>query len=150
MTGSPTNLDLRMTTPLERELMGEAWAALTDGASAEFEPPTVTGDTGALPSRLSTEATATACIAVALAAAGALQTLRTGSAPRLDLDRGHVAAAVRSERYYRTGTRSTGMGFAPLSRFWRATDGWVRTHANYPWHRDALLRTLGLRDDADR
>jgi CoA-transferase family III len=138
-----------MTTPLERELMSEAWVALTDKASAELEPLRLTGDTGALSSRLATEATATACIAVALAAAGALQELRTGSATTLDLDRGHVAAAVRSERYYRTGTRSTGMGFAPLSRFWRATDGWVRTHANYPWHRDALLRTLGLRDDSD-
>ena len=95
--------------------MGEAWAALTDAASAEFEPPRINGDAGALPSRLSTEPTATACIAVALAAAGALQTLRTGSLPRLDLDRRHVAAAVRSERYYRTGTRSTGMGFAPFA-----------------------------------
>jgi hypothetical protein len=37
--------------------------------------------------------------------------------------------------------------FAPLSRFWRTGDGWVRTHANYPWHRDALLRTLGVEDD---
>jgi hypothetical protein len=33
--------------------------------------------------------------------------------------------------------------FAPLSRFWRAADGWVRTHGNYPWHQEALLRALG-------
>jgi hypothetical protein len=39
-----------------------------------------------------------------------------------------------------------GGGFAPLSRFWRAGDGWVRTHANYPWHREALLRALGTAD----
>jgi crotonobetainyl-CoA:carnitine CoA-transferase CaiB-like acyl-CoA transferase len=41
------------------------------------------------------------------------------------------------------------MGFAPLSRFWRARDGWVRTHANYPWHRSALLDALGVGDDVD-
>ncbi len=28
-------------------------------------------------------------------------------------------------------------------------DGWVRTHANYPWHRDALLSTLGVPADPD-
>jgi len=42
-----------------------------------------------------------------------------------------------------------GSRFAPLSRFWRAADGWVRTHANYPWHHDALLRTLGTGPDVD-
>jgi crotonobetainyl-CoA:carnitine CoA-transferase CaiB-like acyl-CoA transferase len=38
--------------------------------------------------------------------------------------------------------------FAPLSRFWPAADGWVRTHANYAWHQDALVAALGL-DSAD-
>ena len=42
-----------------------------------------------------------------------------------------------------------GAGFAPLSRFWRASDGWVRTHGNYPWHREALLRALGCGDDRE-
>lgn len=41
------------------------------------------------------------------------------------------------------------MGFAPLSRFWEASDGWVRTHANYPWHRAALLRCLGVEHEDD-
>jgi hypothetical protein len=38
-------------------------------------------------------------------------------------------------------------GFAPLSRFWPAADGWVRTHGNYAWHRAALLRALGARGE---
>ncbi|MEA2167093.1 MAG: hypothetical protein QOF76_393 [Solirubrobacteraceae bacterium] len=59
----------------------------------------------------------------------------------------HVAAAVRSERHMRVGGEALA-GFAPLSRFWRAADGWVRTHANYPWHRDALL--CALRAEAER
>jgi crotonobetainyl-CoA:carnitine CoA-transferase CaiB-like acyl-CoA transferase len=41
------------------------------------------------------------------------------------------------------------MGFARLSRFFQTADGWVRTHANYPWHKEALLRALGAADDAD-
>ena len=63
------------------------------------------------------------------------------------LDRGHVADAVRSERYFRVAGQPAGASFAPLSRFWPTADGWVRTHANYPWHRTALLDTLGTAED---
>lgn len=38
--------------------------------------------------------------------------------------------------------------FAPLSGFFRATDGWVRTHANYPHHAAALRSALGLTNPA--
>ena len=58
----------------------------------------------------------------------------------MTLDRAHVAAAVRSERYFRVGRQAAGASFAPLSRFWPTADGWIRTHGNYPWHRHALLR----------
>jgi crotonobetainyl-CoA:carnitine CoA-transferase CaiB-like acyl-CoA transferase len=39
-----------------------------------------------------------------------------------------------------------GIGFAPLSGFFRTRDGWVRTHANYPHHERALRRALDLLD----
>ena len=66
------------------------------------------------------------------------------------LDRGHVAAAFRSEAYLRLNGAPAGAGFAPLSRFWPTRDGWVRTHGNYPWHREALLRALGTGEDPDQ
>jgi crotonobetainyl-CoA:carnitine CoA-transferase CaiB-like acyl-CoA transferase len=56
---------------------------------------------------------------------------------------------VRSERYFAVDGRPAGMGFARLSRFFEASDGWVRTHANYPWHRQALLKSLGTADDPE-
>ena len=59
-----------------------------------------------------------------------------------------MADAFRSERFFRLDGRAAGAGFAPLSRFWPAADGWVRTHANYPWHRRALLNALAAPDDA--
>ncbi|TFI42841.1 hypothetical protein E4P29_14725 [Rhodococcus sp. 1R11] len=34
--------------------------------------------------------------------------------------------------------------FADLSGFFPVSDGWVRTHANYPHHREALLGVVGL------
>ena len=119
-------------------LLAEAWAALDLGETTGLPPGlVVTGDRGHLPSRLPVEDTAVACAGAALLAAAALET-RHGSGARLD--RGHVAAAFRSEACLRLNGESVGPGFAPLSRFWPAADGWVRTHANYPWHADALLR----------
>lgn len=111
----------------------------------------VVGSPGGLPSRLPVGETAVACVATALTAAARLQAQRRGPRrpPRVRLDAAHVAAAVRSEMYVRVNGRALGSGFAPLSRFWRAADGWVRTHGNYPWHREALLRALGTIDDPD-
>ncbi len=129
------------------ELLAEAWAALDLGETTGLPPGlVVTGDRGQLPSRLPVEDTAVACAGAALLAAAALDA-RHGPAARLD--RGHVAAAFRSEAYLRLNGESAGPGFAPLSRFWPAADGWVRTHANYPWHADALLQALGTSGDPE-
>ena len=116
----------------------------------------VAGPPGRLPSRLPVEDTAIACAGAALLAAAAWQVQRDARGgrpgpvwPAVRLDRGHVAAAFRSEAHVRLGAAAAPAGFAPLSRFWRAADGWVRTHANYPWHREALLRALGTTDDPE-
>jgi crotonobetainyl-CoA:carnitine CoA-transferase CaiB-like acyl-CoA transferase len=62
------------------------------------------------------------------------------------IDTARVATAFTSERHLRIGGRPW-TPFAPLSRFWRAADGWVRTHANYPHHRARLLAALGTDED---
>lgn len=58
------------------------------------------------------------------------------------VDDGAVTTAFHSERLLRVEGRAP-RAFAPLSRFWRTEDGWVRTHANYPHHRARLLTALG-------
>ena len=60
---------------------------------------------------------------------------------RLDADR--VSAAFSSERLFRRDGGAPAF-FAELSGFFPTADGWVRTHANYPHHRDRLLRALEL------
>src|SRR5262249_4882462 len=100
-------------------------------------------------STLAVTAAAAASVGTALRAAGALAEARNGTTPELALHGEHVLTAVASERHFSVdGVGATTM-FAPLSRFWRAADGWVRTHANFPWHRDALLAALGCDDDAE-
>lgn len=65
---------------------------------------------------------------------------------RIDPER--VAVAYTSDRWLRV-SGGPPPGFAPLSGFFRAADGWVRTHANYPHHRAALLRGLALPATSD-
>jgi CoA-transferase family III len=98
--------------------------------------------------RLPVEEVGVACVRAALEAAARLGEAGRGEAIPTDLDHDHVRAALVSERLFRVNGAPAGAGFAPQSRFWRAADGWVRTHANFPWHHEALLRAVGAVDDA--
>ncbi|MFE9561446.1 CoA transferase [Streptomyces sp. NPDC006487] len=124
---------------------GQAWAALSGPEElvgrVGYRGPSGLGD-GPLPVRELARATVGAC---ALAAAE-LAAVRAGGgaddvAPLL-IDEGAVATAFVSERHLLVDGRPP-VTFAPLSGFWRAADGWVRTHANYPHHESALVRVLG-------
>ncbi|MFG6504596.1 CoA transferase [Microbacterium sp. P05] len=63
------------------------------------------------------------------------------------LDPATVAASFGSERLFRINGAAPQI-WAPLSGFFRAEDGWVRTHANYPHHAAALRALLDLDADA--
>ena len=122
----------------------EAWAAL-GGRSADLERVQVTGDpAGLLPSRLKVQELMTAAVGSAVLAVAALDAARN-QAPlaSVSLSAEHVAVAARSERYARRIGSDAGVQMAPLSRFWKAADGWVRLHANYPWHLRRALDVLG-------
>jgi hypothetical protein len=133
------------------DLVTELWNELSGGPGNS--PPdrpelVVTGPSGQLPSQLPVEEAAVGCVGLGLLAAAA-QGDQNGPVPTVRVDRTQVAAVVRSERYFRRNGRPAGAGFAPLSRFWPTADGWLRSHANYPWHKAALLDALGTPDDPD-
>ncbi|MDQ0814167.1 crotonobetainyl-CoA:carnitine CoA-transferase CaiB-like acyl-CoA transferase [Streptomyces sp. B3I7] len=92
---------------------------------------------------------ARACVGACALAGSEWGARRAGLArvPEVRVDDGAVATAFHSERHLRVDGRAPET-FAPLSRFWRTTDGWVRTHANYPHHRARLLGVLGLPAEA--
>ncbi|WP_409330898.1 CoA transferase [Trujillonella humicola] len=121
------------------DLLGEVWTALGGGPLPA--PVTVRGSTG-LAGPLAAEELALAAVAAPLLAAREL----SGSSAPLDLDARHAGLAVRSERFVSRAGRPVGPGFAPMSRFWRTADGWVRLHANYPHHRAAVRAVLGEGD----
>ncbi|MEW2288988.1 CoA transferase [Streptomyces sp. NPDC047841] len=125
-----------------------AWSAL-GGDPARLARLTTVAREGALPARLPVRQLARACVGACALAAAELAAHRAGRAevPGVRVDDGAVATAFHSERVLQVDGRAPTV-FAPLSRFWRTADGWVRTHANYPHHRSRLLGALGLPADA--
>jgi hypothetical protein len=89
---------------------------------------------------------ATGAVREALEAAADLAVARGLARPEIALNGDEVVAAFESERRLRAPGLEGVSGFAELSRFMPAADGWIRTHANYAHHRAALLRALGEAD----
>ncbi|MGW4163031.1 CoA transferase [Streptomyces sp. NPDC004788] len=118
------------------------WSAL-GGDPALLDRVAYGGPAGLLGARLPVMDLARAAVAVA----GLAAVEHAGAAGRVRVDDGAVATAFVSERHLRVDGRAP-VNFAPLSRFWRAADGWVRTHANYPHHKAALLAALDPGSDS--
>lgn len=124
-------------------LLGE----LAELSGIPVDPVTVIHADDVLPSRLAATELAVGAVAAAAAAAAHLAVARGGPRPAVVVDGRRASASFRGDRLLRIDDEPV-QGFAPLSRFWATADGWVRTHANYPHHRAALLAALGLEDAA--
>ncbi|MFD7133169.1 CoA transferase [Streptomyces sp. NPDC059894] len=124
--------------------IASAWAEL-GGRPALLARVTALPREGVLAARLPVRELARACVGACALAGAELAAVRAGltEVPRVRVDDGAVATAFVSERQLLIDGRAP-VSFAPLSRFWRTADGWVRTHANYPHHRERLLRALDL------
>ncbi|WP_037668277.1 CoA transferase [Streptomyces griseus] len=124
-----------------------AWSALGGDPALLSRVSTVARE-GALVGRLPVRELARACVGACALAAAELGARRAGlgQVPEVRVDDGAVATAFVSERHLLIDGRAP-VGFAPLSRFWRTADGWVRTHANYPHHRARLLGALRVPED---
>jgi len=137
---------MEAVTDPTRAMLREAWDAL-GGPAGMCELVEITGDPrGLLPSRLPALPAIVAAVSASTLAAALLESARRGKPPeavRIDLD--HVALAARSERYARAAGADQPDLFDPFSRFWRTSDGWLRLHTNYAWHRERALGVLGCR-----
>ncbi|MEU6147280.1 CoA transferase [Streptomyces sp. NPDC047081] len=124
-----------------------AWSAVGGDPALLPRVSTIVRE-GALEGRLPVRELARACVGACALAAAELGARRAGLAevPGVRVDDGAVATAFHSERRLRIDGRAP-VAFAPMSRFWRTADGWIRTHANYPHHRARLLGVLGVPED---
>ncbi|WP_417510463.1 CoA transferase [Microbacterium sp.] len=90
-----------------------------------------------LPSRLATAELAATSVNAVLRA--------IDQSDHADPDR--IAVAYRSDRVLLIDDDAPSV-WSPFSGFWRASDGWLRTHGNYAHHASALCRALALPTDA--
>jgi crotonobetainyl-CoA:carnitine CoA-transferase CaiB-like acyl-CoA transferase len=105
---------------------------------------TLTGRDPVLPSSFRVGAAAQATIAAAALAAAELWARRGGTRQRVAVDLRHAAMEFRSERYMSLDGAPPPELWDALSGAYRCGDGrWVRVHANFPHHRDGVLRLLG-------
>ena len=120
-----------------RDLLGRVWAEF--GADPrildDVEDPSLPVP---LPSRLATGELAWASVGAATVAAG-----RHPSS----VDAERVAVAYRSDRVLTIDGVAPPV-WSPYSGFWRTTDGWIRTHGNYPHHAAGLRAGLRLGEGA--
>lgn len=121
------------------DLLPPVWASL-GGAAQELHRIRVTGPPAVLRSAFPVTAAGAAAVGASLLAA------TSGTGVPVGVDTAELAVALRSERYVRLDGRAVGSPFDPLSAFHRTADGWLRLHANYPWHRAAALHVLGCTD----
>jgi hypothetical protein len=124
------------------ELLSEAWRDL-GGDPLLLSSVRMTGPWGTLPARLPVTALAQATVGAASAAAIELAAIRQHPGLTAIVDTRATAVAFTSERHLRLGGQPQ-VAMDPLSRFWPVADGWVRSHGNYPHHREGLLRALGI------
>src|SRR5262245_18530885 len=124
------------------EAAADVWTGI-GGTSADLADLTVTGHEHTLPSAFQAGTAAGAAVGVTTLAAAMLWSLRGGPATAATVDVRHASIAFRSERYLRVSGAVSPI-WADISGDYRSSDGWVRIHANYPNHRDAALRALGV------
>jgi crotonobetainyl-CoA:carnitine CoA-transferase CaiB-like acyl-CoA transferase len=110
----------------------------------------LSGQEPALPSSFAVGTAAQASIAVSALAAAELHRQRTGLAQQVDVDMRHAAIEFRAEQYLRVDGAPAPEFRDKLTRTFQCGDGrWVRIHANFPHHRDGVLRILGCGHDTD-
>ncbi len=124
-----------------RELLGLAGiegAATITGADPVLKTPYRVGTAGA------------AALAATGIAAAQLWKLRGGRDQSVVVDLRAAAASLKSSAYLRIDGKPPSAMWDPYSLFYPVKDGrWVRFHCNYPHHRAAALRVLGVGEDVE-
>ena len=92
--------------------------------------------------------TAAASLAAVGLAASDLWKLRAGRAQQVSVDTRHATASLRSSKYMTLDGKPAGAERHPIMGVYPARAGrWSYLHCNFPNHRDAALRTLGVEEE---
>jgi crotonobetainyl-CoA:carnitine CoA-transferase CaiB-like acyl-CoA transferase len=114
------------------------------GAGLDSAPVEFTGDDPVLPIRYRVAAAASA----ALGALGVAITGLSNQEQTVRVNARAAAVSLRSARYLRVNGKPPPTPWDAMSGFYPVRDGWISIHGNFPNHREAATRVLGV--DADR
>ena len=132
------------------QLSRSLWRAL-GGEDVRLDALHFSGPSGGLPSRFHVSELASATIGVATLAAAELWAARRKEPTRkVSIDWRLAAAAFRCERLQQPVGWTLPAGWDPIAGDYETADGWIRLHTNYPYHRDAVTRVLGVPADKQR
>ena len=112
-------------------------------AGLEETPVHISGDDPVLPVRYRIAAAASASL-------GALGVAVTNQQQKITVNARHAAISLRSARYLRVDGKPPPSPWDPFSGFYPVRDGWISIHCNFPNHRQAALRVLGVGEDRAR
>ena len=138
-----------MTGPADPEdgLVRELWRLL-GGDPGGPDALTLTGPPGGLPSVFDVDGLAAATTGLATLAVAELAGLRNGTPPpEVAVQRRHASEAFAGEQLLRPEGWQLPPVWDPIAGVHATSGGYIRLHTNYPWHRAAALRVLGLPDD---
>ena len=136
-----------MTALHSKTVLADLWRAAgqPDEALGALELP---GGNPLLPSSFAVGTLAQTTIAAAALAAGELWRLRCGRRQHISVAMRDAEIEFRSERYLRVNGKPAPEYMDPIHGIYRCRDNrWVRIHANFPHHRDGVLRLLGCEHD---
>ena len=137
------------TPPDAMDALASLWR-LSGEDNAALAGVSLSGGEPALPSSFAVGTAAAASIAASALAAAGLHRLRTGMPQRIDVDMRHAAMEFRAEQYLRVDGAPAPEFRDRLTRTFQCGDGrWVRIHANFPHHRDGVLRILRCSHDTE-
>ncbi len=125
--------------------LAEIWAGV-GGMPDDLSAVEITCADPVLPSRFAVGTAAAATVSATTLAAARSWRDRGGPSAAVRVNTRSAAVAFRSERYVRVNGAVV-LEHENLTGDYRTRDGWVRLHCNYPHHRDAAMRALGLAQD---
>ena len=130
------------------DLCTRVWRSL-GGAADVAEVLTASGPRAVLPAYFDVTGLAAASVACATLAAAEFLAAREVSRPRpVSVDSRAACAAFAAEGLFTPVGWSLPEIWDPVAGNYRAEDGWIRLHTNYPYHRTAVERVLDARDRA--
>jgi crotonobetainyl-CoA:carnitine CoA-transferase CaiB-like acyl-CoA transferase len=131
-----------------REILSDIWTSAGGEASA-LGALTLTGDEPQLPSSFRVAAAAQVSVAATALAAAEIWKMRSGQAQDVAVDMRHAVVECRSERYLRVDGKPPPPAWDAIAGVYKARDGFVRLHTNFPHHRDAVCKVLNCKRERD-